>query len=126
MTSVASTVASPAAFAQGERQRMFRVTFESRGDPQTVLAPGCRERPGLQQTRPADGERAGLVENKMRGARQCFERVSTRDQQAEPRELAGRGRERHRRGQRQRAHGQVITSTATVIGNQRDASCCHQ
>jgi hypothetical protein len=55
------------------------------------------------EAQPAPGQRAGLVENEMIGARQGLDGMAARHQQAEAREGAGGHRQRRRRRQRQRA-----------------------
>lgn len=55
------------------------------------------------QTQLAPGQRAGLVEDEMLGARQRLDGVAARDEQPQPREGAGGHRQRRRRGERQRA-----------------------
>ena len=84
-------------------QRMFRATFEAGGKTQYLgflVSGGGQHR---DQLRLADGQRPGLVDDQGIDLRKAFERLGILYQHASLRATPGRGHDRHRRRQAERA-----------------------
>ena len=106
----------------GVGQRMVRSLLGCRSHAQEIVFGMVGKRMNGGQHGPADGERAGLVENdhvEMREALQCF---AAFEQHAELRAAAHGNGERGGTA-RPMAQGQAMTSTATVFASASGSEC---